>query len=77
LPTIARDVFLDDTITPQAIRAQLEQTERVARRKGYAVAIGHAFNHLTMQILKEEIPLLEKQGFKNLNEAIGSNLKKN
>ena len=33
-----------------------------ARRKGYAVAIGHD-RHLTMQMLKEEIPWLEGQGF--------------
>jgi polysaccharide deacetylase 2 family uncharacterized protein YibQ len=33
-----------------------------ARRKGYAVAIGHD-RHLTMQVLKEEIPWLETQGF--------------
>ena len=41
LPSIARDVFLDDTPTPQAIRKQLEMAEHVARRKGFAVVIGH------------------------------------
>jgi polysaccharide deacetylase 2 family uncharacterized protein YibQ len=61
LPTIARDVFLDDTITPQAIRAQLEQTEHVARRKGYAVAIGHP-HAATMDVLAEWLPEAEKRG---------------
>lgn len=41
LPSIGRDVFLDDDPTPEAIRKQLEVTERIARRKGAAVAIGH------------------------------------
>jgi len=41
LPSISRDVFLDDTPTPQAIHRQLEMAEHVARRKGYAVVIGH------------------------------------
>ncbi len=41
LPTIVRDVFLDDDPSPEAIRRQLSITERVARQKGHAVAIGH------------------------------------
>ncbi len=41
LPSISRDVFLDDNPAPDAIRKQLELAEHVARRKGYAVAIGH------------------------------------
>jgi len=58
-----RDVFLDNIITREAISKQFLVLAQKARRRGYAVAIGHAFNHLTMQMLKEEIPLLEKQGF--------------
>ncbi|MFA4994889.1 MAG: divergent polysaccharide deacetylase family protein [Bdellovibrionales bacterium] len=41
LPSISRDVFLDDNPAPEAIRKQLELTEHIARRKGHAVAIGH------------------------------------
>ena len=43
LPSINRDVFLDDDPSPEAIRKQLAETEHIARRKGYAVAIGHPY----------------------------------
>ena len=36
-----RDVFLDDVVTPQAIAAQLAELERIARKDGIAIAIGH------------------------------------
>jgi polysaccharide deacetylase 2 family uncharacterized protein YibQ len=58
-----RDVFLDNIITREAITKQFMVLAQKARRRGYAVAIGHAFNRLTMQVIKEQIPLLEKQGF--------------
>jgi len=57
-----RDVFLDNINTREAIVKQLVALARVARRHGYAVAIGHD-RHLTMQVLKDEIPWLEHQGF--------------
>jgi hypothetical protein len=57
-----RDVFLDNINTREAITKQIMVLARKARRRGYAVAIGHD-RHLTMQVLKEEIPLLETQGF--------------
>lgn len=58
-----RDVFLDNINTREAIIKQIMALAQKARRKGYAVAIGHD-RHLTMQVLKEEIPWLEKRGFK-------------
>lgn len=41
LPFASRDIFLDNVNTTSAVLAQLKQTEAVARRKGYAIAIGH------------------------------------
>ena len=58
-----RDVFLDNVMNRQAIIVQIMEAARKARRRGYAVAIGHD-RPMTMQVLKEEIPLLESQGFK-------------
>jgi polysaccharide deacetylase 2 family uncharacterized protein YibQ len=58
-----RDVFLDNINTREAITKQLMILAQKARRRGYAVAIGHD-RHLTMQVIKDEIPWLEKQGFK-------------
>jgi len=57
-----RDVFLDNVNTREAITKQIMVLAQKARHRGYAVAIGHD-RHVTMQVLKEEIPWLEKQGF--------------
>ena len=57
-----RDVFLDNVNTRDAITRQMIELAQKARHKGYAVAIGHD-RKLTMQVLKEEIPWLKKQGF--------------
>jgi polysaccharide deacetylase 2 family uncharacterized protein YibQ len=57
-----RDVFLDNVNTRDAIIKQFTLLAKEARHRGYAVAIGHD-RHLTMQVIKDEIPLLEKQGF--------------
>jgi uncharacterized protein len=62
LPFGKRDVFLDNINTRQAITKQLMALARIARRRGYAVAIGHD-RRLTMQVIKDEIPVLEAQGF--------------
>lgn len=62
LPTISRDVFLDDEQTTSAIAQQLMQTERVAQKKGYAVAIGHP-HAVTLQTLENWIPDVQKRGF--------------
>ena len=57
-----RDVFLDNINTKEAITKQIMVLATKARHRGYAVAIGHD-RHLTMQVIKDEIPLLERQGF--------------
>ena len=62
VPTIPRDVFLDDDMSSNAVKAQLERTEQVARHKGYAVAIGHP-HATTLDALEEWIPLAEQRGF--------------
>ncbi len=62
VPSISRDIFLDDDMSSKAVRNQLEQTERVARHKGYAVAIGHP-HAVTLQTLEEWIPDAQRRGF--------------
>ena len=57
-----RDVFLDNVNTREAIIKQIMILAQKARHRGYAVAIGHD-RHLTMQVLEEQIPWLESQGF--------------
>ncbi len=62
VPTISRDVFLDDDMSPQAVRTQLELTERIARRKGIAIAIGHP-HPATLQALEDWMPSAAQRGF--------------
>lgn len=62
VPVVSRDVFLDDDMSAPAVHTQLEQTERVAQHKGYAVAIGHP-HKATLQALEEWMPDAERRGF--------------
>lgn len=58
----SRDVFLDDDMSAAAVRVQLAQTERIARRKGFVIAIGHP-HPATLAALEAWIPEMERLGF--------------
>ncbi len=62
VPHAERDVFLDNDADLAAIRRQLAATERIARRRGVAVAIGHPHD-LTIEALRSWLPTLEERGF--------------
>jgi polysaccharide deacetylase 2 family uncharacterized protein YibQ len=62
VPNTVRDVFLDHVIELQAIRDQLALLERVARRTGGAIAIGHPHD-ATIEALQAWLPEVEKRGF--------------
>ncbi len=57
---IKRDVFLDNELSQDYIRRQLERAISVAKRKGYAVAIGHA-HWQTLKVLKEMQSEIKKE----------------
>lgn len=59
---IARDVFLDDDMSEAAVARQLAAAEAVARRQGYAVAIGHPHPG-TIAVLKRWLPEAKAKGF--------------
>ncbi|MBN2056814.1 divergent polysaccharide deacetylase family protein, partial [bacterium] len=61
VPTVKRDVFLDNDADPAAIRAMLDKAVGLARRNGSAVAIGHA-RESTYQVLKADCPELIAKG---------------
>jgi polysaccharide deacetylase 2 family uncharacterized protein YibQ len=61
LPTMSRNVFLDDDEAPDAVRRRLAETEAVARRLGFVVAIGHP-HEVTLQALAEWLPTLQAKG---------------
>jgi polysaccharide deacetylase 2 family uncharacterized protein YibQ len=62
LPSLGRDVFLDDDMSPAAVRASLAKVESVARRQGYAIAIGHPHD-ATVNALVEWLPAVAAKGF--------------
>jgi polysaccharide deacetylase 2 family uncharacterized protein YibQ len=62
VPSVARNVFLDDDESIDAVRRKLAETEAVARRQGFAVAIGHP-HEATIQALAEWLPTVAAKGF--------------
>jgi uncharacterized protein len=63
VPAASRKVFLDDTVTRDAILAQLELAARDGRRDGSAIAIGHP-HPATIAALAEGVPRLESSGIR-------------
>jgi polysaccharide deacetylase 2 family uncharacterized protein YibQ len=61
VPSIVRHVFLDDEETLDAVRRKLAEAEAVARRHGFAVAIGHPHD-VTLQALSEWLPGVAAKG---------------
>lgn len=62
VPATRRNVFIDNDIDVDAIKAQLAVVERLARKRGYAVAIGHP-HEATIAALSEWLPGLAARGF--------------
>ncbi len=62
VPVAKRDVFLDNVVEAEAIRARLAELEAVARERGYAVGIGHPHS-ATIDALAEWLPGAAGRGF--------------
>ncbi len=62
IPTVSRDVFIDHVIDRRSIEAQLRRVERVARRRGQAIALGHPHRE-TLEALERWLPSLRAKGF--------------
>ena len=61
VPSLKRDVFLDDLNETKAIEYQLNRAIQFARQRGSAVAIGHPYA-ATLSVLEHVQPLLAEQG---------------
>jgi polysaccharide deacetylase 2 family uncharacterized protein YibQ len=61
VPSIVRHVFLDDDESLDAVRRRLAETEAVARRQGFVIAIGHP-HEATLQALSEWLPTVQSKG---------------
>lgn len=61
VPFVARDIFLDNEQEKAYILRQLASTEKIARIRGYAVAIGHPYS-VTLDTLEEWRGTLDFKG---------------
>jgi polysaccharide deacetylase 2 family uncharacterized protein YibQ len=61
VPHASRHIFLDDVLSSDNVWHQLGEVEKVARRNGYAVAIGHPHDN-TLNALAEWLPSLREKG---------------
>jgi uncharacterized protein len=61
VPSGARDVFLDNDRDPAAIDRQFAEAERIARRTGLAVAIGHPYDE-TIEAIARWLPQARARG---------------
>ncbi|MDP3143030.1 MAG: divergent polysaccharide deacetylase family protein [Candidatus Omnitrophota bacterium] len=60
---VQRDVFLDNQADYKYIVGQLQLLVKKAKKKGFAVGVGHD-RQLTLQAIKDFAPAFEKQGIK-------------
>lgn len=61
VPVLRRDVFLDDSPDPQAMRRQWEKAVAIAKERGAAVLVSHSRRE-TLTALLSMVPDLEREG---------------
>jgi hypothetical protein len=61
LPATKRDVFLDHVKSRSAIKREFRDLLQLAKKRGYAVGIGHPYAE-TLRVLKQELPKLDSMG---------------
>lgn len=62
VPHAGRDIFLDNDVSTAAISAQFAELERVAKRNGSAIAIGHPHDQ-TLDVLQKWLDEAPGRGF--------------
>lgn len=63
IPYLRRDIFLDHEQTPAFVHQQFQKTLRIARDRGWAVAIGHPYP-VTVDYLAGALPLMDEMGIR-------------
>ncbi|GAB6073796.1 divergent polysaccharide deacetylase family protein [Nautilia lithotrophica] len=58
IPLYSRNIFLDNEENPTYIRNQLKKAVKIAKRRGYAIAIGHP-HKITLETLKNSSDILK------------------
>lgn len=61
VPAVKRDVFLDPDQAPGTVEREFERLKKLARRRGFAIGIGHPYPQ-TLKLLEDELPKLEDEG---------------
>lgn len=61
IPNTRRDVFLDNEQTEEEVAKRLAHLENLARRKGYAIGLGHPHD-VTLDVLERWIPEARARG---------------
>ena len=61
IPTLVRDIFLDNVPQEAAIEKQLDRLIQLARKRGHALAIGHPYPQ-TLAVLERQLPALHNAG---------------
>ncbi|WP_331775867.1 divergent polysaccharide deacetylase family protein [Sulfurospirillum sp. 1612] len=67
LRLLSRDIFLDNNSDPKAIIAQLKKAVLLAKKRGYAIAIGHPHKN-TLQVLEHAKGYLQGVQLVYINE---------
>ncbi|MBM3450476.1 MAG: divergent polysaccharide deacetylase family protein [Armatimonadetes bacterium] len=62
VPSAARSIFLDNDTEPAMIREQMRALIRAAKRRGTAIAIGHANRPNTAEVVREMVAEIEAAG---------------
>ncbi len=62
IPYAERNIFLDNVNDVKAVDARLSDLEKLAQRRGYAIAIGHP-RKATLEALSRWLPDLDRRGF--------------
>jgi len=62
VPYLARDVFLDYDRQAETVTRQLQQLERIAMARGYAIGIAHPYD-ATIDVMKAWLETAEERGF--------------
>lgn len=63
IPTLKRDVFLDNELDTPSLQAQFDNAVSIAKKRGYAVLIGHPYPE-TIAFLNKAIPTLSAHNIK-------------
>ncbi len=61
IPNISRDIFLDNIPTQKSVWQELKRLEKIAKKRGHAVAIGHPYK-VTILVLNKWLKTLKGKG---------------